>query len=349
MKGPTAAIMATLGGDNHMYLTFNTLWVFMMLYGAVVLLYYVICVIDILMDLFVRSPISLDDFGAGQGKWAVVTGCTDGIGKEMALQLADKGFNIILLSRTPEKLEQVKQGIESKGAKAIAYAVDFASCSSQRWDEIATIINSNEVSVLASKIAIWIAFVVNNVGVCHKNQIFFDKEKHAACDDIVKVNVNSMMDITRIVVPQMQTRKNGLIINLGSFAAMRAMGFLSVYAASKSFIKTFSQSLAYELEPDGIMLPTYIAAGKPTLSIPSAETFVKALFDHLGLRCGAADSHTSIPYYPHAILNFITSCLWDPVLATPVNYSVANNLYQLGQQRQKRHATKEFELKNAGY
>ncbi|KAI9504178.1 hypothetical protein BX070DRAFT_177580, partial [Coemansia spiralis] len=215
----------------------------------------------------------------------VVTGCTDGIGKEMALQLADKGFNIILLSRTPEKLEQVKQGIESKGAKAIAYAVDFASCSSQRWDEIATIINSNEVSVL-----------VNNVGVCHKNQIFFDKEKHAACDDIVKVNVNSMMDITRIVVPQMQTRKNGLIINLGSFAAMRAMGFLSVYAASKSFIKTFSQSLAYELEPDGIMVThiycSWVASKmsgyrKPTLSIPSAETFVKALFDHLGLRCGA--------------------------------------------------------------
>ncbi|KAI9502210.1 hypothetical protein BX070DRAFT_256505, partial [Coemansia spiralis] len=175
-----------------------------------------------------------------------------------------------------------------------------------------------------------IAFVVNNVGVCHKNQIFFDKEKHAACDNIVKVNVNSMMDITRIVVPQMQTRKNGLIINLGSFAAMRAMGFLSVYAASKSFIKTFSQSLAYELEPDGIMVThiycSWVASKmsgyrKPTLSIPSAETFVKALFDHLGLRCGAADSHTSIPYYPHAILNFITSCLWDPVLATPVNYS----------------------------
>ncbi|KAJ2054552.1 hypothetical protein GGI08_004533, partial [Coemansia sp. S2] len=90
----------------------------------------------------------------------------------------------------------------------------------------------------------------NNVGLCHENPTFFDEEEQDKCNDMVEVNVNTMMDLTRIVVPQMQQRKNGLIINLGSFAAMRSMPFLSVYAGTKGFVKTYSQSLAYELEPD---------------------------------------------------------------------------------------------------
>ncbi|KAJ2422504.1 hypothetical protein GGF41_003480 [Coemansia sp. RSA 2531] len=138
------------------------------------------------------------------------------------------------------------------------------------------------------------------------------------------------MDLTRIVVPQMQQRKNGLIINLGSFAAIRSMPFLSVYAGTKGFVKTYSQSLAYELEPDGItvshLLSFWVTSKmsgyrEPTLSIPSPEQYVQRVFSRLGLKCGASDSHTTLPYYPHSILNFVVSCLWDPVLAIPAHYS----------------------------
>ncbi|KAJ1821646.1 hypothetical protein LPJ60_002489, partial [Coemansia sp. RSA 2675] len=97
--------------EYYKYQSFNVMWVIMMLYGSVASFYYVINAIDVLMDLFVREAISFESYGAGKGYWAVVTGCTDGIGKEMALQLADKGFNIILLSRTPAKLESVKEEI----------------------------------------------------------------------------------------------------------------------------------------------------------------------------------------------------------------------------------------------
>ncbi|KAJ2604514.1 hypothetical protein H4R99_001764 [Coemansia sp. RSA 1722] len=156
--------------NNNEY--FNTLWVVMMLYGSVASLYYVINALDMLLDLFIRDPVPLEKFGAGKGFWAVVTGCTDGIGKEMALQLADKGFNIIMLSRTPSKLNEVQKIIESE----------------------------------------------------------------KLCNDMVEVNINTMMNVTRIVVPQMQKRKNGLIINMGSFAALRSLPFLSVYAGTKGFI-----------------------------------------------------------------------------------------------------------------
>ncbi|KAJ1645296.1 hypothetical protein LPJ64_003106 [Coemansia asiatica] len=302
--------------NNNDY--FNTLWVVMMLYGSVASLYYVINAMDMLLDLFVRDPVPLERFGAGKGFWAVVTGCTDGIGKEMALQLADKGFNIIMLSRTSSKLEKMQQSIEVKGVRAISYAVDFANCSEQQWEEIRQIVSKEKVSVL-----------INNVGLCHKNPIFFDEESESLCNDMVEVNINTMMSITRIVVPQMQKRKNGLIINMGSFAALRSLPFLSVYAGTKGFVKTYTQSLAYELEPDNIMVShifsfwvTSKMSGyrEPTLSVPSPEQYVRCVFDRLGLRCGAFDSHTTIPYYPHSLLSYIVSCLWDPMHAKGVHY-----------------------------
>ncbi|KAJ1898425.1 hypothetical protein LPJ66_002764, partial [Kickxella alabastrina] len=273
---------------------------------------------DILMDLFVREAVSLDQYGAGDGYWAVVTGCTDGIGKAAALHLADKGFNIIMLSRTPSKLADMKKEIEKKGVSVKSYAVDFTKCTESQWSDIHDLIQGESVSV-----------VINNVGLCHHNPIFFDEEDEIMCNDMVKVNITTMMNITRLAVPQMQERQNGLIINLGSFAAMRSLPFLSVYAGTKGFVKTYSQSLAYELEPHGIMVShifSFWVTSKmsgyrdPKLSVPSPERYIECVFDRLGLRCGSSDSHTAIPYYPHSILNFVVSCLWDPIHAKDAHY-----------------------------
>ncbi|KAJ2899197.1 hypothetical protein IWW38_001091, partial [Coemansia aciculifera] len=168
-----------------------------------------------------------------------------------------------------------------KGVKARSYTVDFTKCSEEQWSEIKELIQQEEVSVL-----------VNNVGLCHENPIFFDEEDKDVCNDMVEVNINTMMNITRIVVPQMQERKNGLIFNLGSFSAMRSMPFLSVYSGTKGFVKTYSQSLAYELEPYGITVShvysfwvTSKMSGyrEPTLSVPSPEQYVQTVFNRLGL------------------------------------------------------------------
>ncbi|KAJ1898403.1 hypothetical protein LPJ66_002765 [Kickxella alabastrina] len=165
-----------------------------------------------------------------------------------------------------------------------------------------------------------------------------------------------MMNITRLVVPQMQERQNGLIINLGSFAAMRSLPFLSVYAGTKGFVKTYSQSLAYELEPQGIMVShifSFWVTSKmsgyrdPTLSVPSPEQYVECVFDRLGLRCGSSDSHTAIPYYPHSILNFVISCLWDPMHAKDAHYNIGRNLYRLGQLRQERRKSRQVYFEKA--
>ncbi|KAJ1898103.1 hypothetical protein LPJ81_004408, partial [Coemansia sp. IMI 209127] len=98
--------------------------------------------------------------------------------------------------------------------KSKSYAVDFTTCTDDQWKDISAIIKERQVSIL-----------INNVGLCHENPIFFDEEDASLCDNIIKVNITTMMNLTRIVVPQMQEQKNGLIINLGSFAAIRSLGF----------------------------------------------------------------------------------------------------------------------------
>ncbi|KAJ2299823.1 hypothetical protein IW139_001489 [Coemansia sp. RSA 353] len=177
-----------------------------MLFGSVASLYYVISAADMLMDLFVRDPISLEQYGASEGHWAVIAECADEVGSEMALQLADKGFNIILLSSDTATIESLKVAI------------------------------------------------VNSISVCHQAPTFFDEEEKSDCDNIVNANITSLMSMIRTVVPQMQERQNGLIINMDSFTSMRSMPFMSVYAGTKGFVKSFTMSLAPELESDGIMV-----------------------------------------------------------------------------------------------
>ncbi|KAJ2531975.1 hypothetical protein EV175_007184, partial [Coemansia sp. RSA 1933] len=79
--------------------------------GIGVVAYYSSVILTLLYDVFLKSGVSLKKFGAGQGAWAVVTGCTDGLGREEALELARRGFNVMLISRTLEKLEAMAEEV----------------------------------------------------------------------------------------------------------------------------------------------------------------------------------------------------------------------------------------------
>lgn len=89
-----------------------------------------ISIFELVLDLYVLPGKSLSKFGAakkgqpGQGAWALVTGATDGIGKEFAIQLAKRGFNVFLVSRTTSKLQAVQEEI---GEWAVPYRGPFYS------------------------------------------------------------------------------------------------------------------------------------------------------------------------------------------------------------------------------
>ncbi|KAJ2472977.1 hypothetical protein GGI02_001198 [Coemansia sp. RSA 2322] len=217
------------------------------------------------------------------------------------------------------------------GVEVDYYAVDFSKANGADWDYIKKMLMTKSIGVL-----------VNNVGVCHPSIISFMEEDPAICKDMVSVNITTMMNMTRLVVPQMRQRKNGLILNIGSWTAMKGMPFLPVYAGTKGFVKTFSQSLAYELEPEGITVEHIFSfwvrskmSGYKTssVSIPSPRVYASHVLTHIGLKCGTLEPFSSVPYPPHSYLGFVSSAMWDSRITPPILYSIANNLYKLSVKR----------------
>ncbi|TNV76868.1 hypothetical protein FGO68_gene4799 [Halteria grandinella] len=192
----------------------------------------------------------------GKDSWAVVTGSTDGIGKGLALELASRGFNLVLISRTIEKLNAVAieaQEAAKKAGKSIhtrVIAFDFSDDTSvQAYQGIKDKIKDLDISIL-----------VNNVGYTHQvdrsTKIFFDE---------TTVNCYPIVLLTQQVVSLMTGRKGkkSLIINFSSQAALSPTPGFSSYSATKVFDWYFSNAIAHELRRNDVdvlsVLPGMVA------------------------------------------------------------------------------------------
>lgn len=133
----------------------------------------------------------------GAGSWALVTGATDGIGREFAMQLAKGGFNIVLVSRTVEKLATLGREIETKypGTKTCFYAMDFLRAGAPEYEGLAQLIHHLDVAVL-----------VNNVGVSHTMPVPFIEMDEAEMEAIIEVNVSGTQRVTRLIGPKLVKR-----------------------------------------------------------------------------------------------------------------------------------------------
>lgn len=154
----------------------------------------------------------------------VVTGATDGIGKSYAKQLAQQGLNIVLISRTQSKLDKVAAEIENEyKVKTKTVAVDFSG-GSEIYEKIGKEIKGISIGIL-----------VNNVAVCYEYPEFFlqveDGDK--LFDQILRCNVASVVNMTKLVLPIMLTDQRGIIVNIASISGKIPQPLLTVYSASK--------------------------------------------------------------------------------------------------------------------
>ncbi|KAM3927533.1 17-beta-hydroxysteroid dehydrogenase type 3-like [Leptodactylus fuscus] len=178
------------------------------------------------------------------GRWAVVTGATAGIGKAYALELAKRGLDIVLISRTLEKLKRVAAEIEKASGRKIKYIqADFTN-GSNIYHTIQEELKGLEIGVL-----------VNNVGmqITEVPSKFLDTpDLKKMVESIINCNIMSAVQMTRIVLSQMVQRKKGLIINISSVAGQRIMPLGLMYSASKVFVDYFSRGLDLEYRSKGI-------------------------------------------------------------------------------------------------
>jgi uncharacterized protein len=180
--------------------------------------------------------------------YAVITGASKGIGKEIALQLAAKKYNLLLVARSAEILKELAVQIsEQYGVQCLYKAADLS-------DEI-------QVKELAEFIRTTIpdtSILVNNAGYGLWGS--FETIESSKLMNMMDLNMRTPVLLTHKLVPVLQNQKQAYILNIASTAAYQAVPTLAIYAATKSFMVLFSRALHYELKNTNISV-TCISPG----------------------------------------------------------------------------------------
>lgn len=276
---------------------------------------FVLRLVHLFADVYVLPGTSVSKYGANKkdlarASWAVVTGATDGIGREFALQLSRKGFNILLVSRSPEKLGSVAAEIEAAtpGVRTKTQAIDFALGDERQYESLQHTVEDLNIGVL-----------VNNVGKSHNMPVTFAETTEEEMEDIIEINVVSVLRVSRMIIPGMVERKKGLVLNLGSFAGQVTTPMLATYAGSKAFLSGWSQALGEELKRSKVdvrLLNTYFVVSnlskirRSSAMIPTPKQYVKQVLKTLGSQGGAVGRpYTSTPWPGHAVVDWATTFL----------------------------------------
>jgi len=173
------------------------------------------------------------------GKVAVITGGSKGLGKAMALALGAAGASIALASRNVEQLSGVKQAVENVGGKALVFQANVLEEEQIRKLEHDVLRAFNSVHIL-----------INNAGINLRKQLveFTLEEWHRVLD----TNLTSVFLMCRSFVPHMKGKGYGRVINIASMMSRVSLPGRSAYSASKTALLGLTRALALELADEGI-------------------------------------------------------------------------------------------------
>jgi 3-oxoacyl-[acyl-carrier protein] reductase len=181
-----------------------------------------------------------------QGKTALITGASRGIGRAIALELAHQGFKrVILVARNPQRLDQVAHEVSQLGAEAISIALDL----------------TETVAVNVAMARAWqqhgpIHLLVNCAGVAHQSP--FLKAQLLQVQSEISTNLLGLYTVTRALARRMATHRQGHIVNVSSLMGKIAAPTMATYSATKFAILGFSQALRSELSPHNVKVSTLL-------------------------------------------------------------------------------------------
>lgn len=185
---------------------------------------------------------SNNDKTANGSKTALVTGATSGIGHEIAKILAKDGYNLVIVSRSKEDLDEIAAQLQKlSGAKVTAIAKDLfePSAAEELYNE-----------VKAQGIAVNILVNDAGQGVYGK---FAETDLQEELD-IIQLNIVALVTLTKLFLKDMIARGEGRILLLASMVSKISSPLMAVYAGTKAFVYNFSMSLVNELKDTGITI-----------------------------------------------------------------------------------------------
>jgi short-subunit dehydrogenase len=172
--------------------------------------------------------------------YALITGASKGIGKAFAESLARRKIDLLLVARTESLLKQLGDDLKKQYGVQVQYlSLDLSLPNSPQ--KISQWIAENKYAV---------QILVNNAGYGLWGN--FSELKLQEQNEMITVNISTMINLTYLMIPQMRTQKEAYILNVCSTAAYQAVPTLTLYAAAKAFVLSFSRGLRHELRSTSI-------------------------------------------------------------------------------------------------
>ncbi|KAL6305816.1 NAD(P)-binding protein [Sparassis latifolia] len=263
--------------------------------------------------LYFLRPSGVHKFLHGPPAYAIVTGATDGIGRAVAQELYNKGFNLILHGRNEEKMRGVVESIRATGLRDVRYFI--ADASQQGVDFVSIAERYKDLNT---------TLVIHNVGGSSPRRCRIDGFTESELLGIVQMNALFPLLLTRALLPSLRaSAAHGpvLVQFVGSQGADVSPPRFALYASSKRFLQALARGLDVDERvwdgASGVRFE-YAAVGEVRsqthpvqirVSSPSAERFARSLVKRVG--CGW---RRYAPYMPHAYMQWIVELLGETVV-----------------------------------
>ena len=198
-------------------------------------------------------------------KYALITGASKGIGRAIAESLARSGYHLLLAARSEEELQQLSELLKEAYKIEVFYlSIDLS------------------VEHAAEQVAAWCKSQVPSLSILINNAGYglwgdFDQLTLHAQMNMLKLNIDVVVELTHHLLPLLKQQTQAHVLNISSTAAYQAVPTLSLYAASKTFILSYSRALRYELKDSAVSV-SCLCPG-PTATGFSSRAGMDALAD----------------------------------------------------------------------
>lgn len=169
------------------------------------------------------------------GKTALITGASSGLGVEFANQLAARGANLVLVARRKNRLQAVADAVK------LEYKVDVQVVVA----DLSEVGAADKLFKSLARKKLSVDVLVNNAGFGTFGK--FENEPIDKISEELRLNISTLVELSRLALPSMLKNNDGVIINVASTAAYQPIPYMSVYAATKAFVLSFTEALWGEL------------------------------------------------------------------------------------------------------
>lgn len=196
-------------------------------------------------------------------KATLITGASSGIGEAFARRLAAEKHNLVLVARSRDKLEKLCRELSAEHQ----ITAHFVALDLTKTDSDKKLFEETE------KNGVEIDFLINNAGFGSMG--YFADENRERELEMIALNISTLVGLTHLYLQKMRERKSGAVINVSSTASFQPIPFMATYAATKAFVSSFTEAIAEEYRPFGIIISA-ICPG-PTETNFFAEANAQAL------------------------------------------------------------------------